>query len=151
MLLKIVSPQGIIFEGKVEKVQIPTDVGLIGISPNHTPFSSIVIPGITKILPTEKKWSEVLSSAEFLFEQDEINISLGQGIVYLDGSTILMLVSSATTNPKTDKQTLEDMKKQLEEKIAEIKVKWDIEEIEKAYLSLQKLTSDLKLLKLKKH
>jgi hypothetical protein len=42
-----------------------------------------------------------------------------------------------------------EMKKNLEEQIKEIKEKWNSDEIERAYLNLQKLTADMELLKIK--
>jgi hypothetical protein len=42
------------------------------------------------------------------------------------------------------------MKIDLEKKIAEIKATGDQEEIERAYLNLQKLTADIQLLRIKK-
>ena len=41
------------------------------------------------------------------------------------------------------------MKQKLETQIQQIRSEWDYEEIERAYLHLQKLTADLKLLKIK--
>jgi hypothetical protein len=45
---------------------------------------------------------------------------------------------------------LENMKKEMEEQIREIKAKWSLDEVEKAFLHLQKITADLKLYKIKK-
>ena len=39
----------------------------------------------------------------------------------------------------------------MEKEIEQIKLQGDIEEIDKAFLSLQKITSDLKLYKMHKH
>ncbi|MCF7834706.1 hypothetical protein K9M48_01450 [Candidatus Gracilibacteria bacterium] len=150
MLLKIISPIGIPFQGKVEKVIIPTQVGEIAVLPNHNPLSSIIKPGIVKIMPVEKINPEKMTTAiHFILEDERINIAVSQGVLYLDGENILMFVSTATTNPNTEKEDLEKMKIQLEKDIQEIKIKGSVEEIEKAYLTLQKITADLKLHKIK--
>jgi hypothetical protein len=41
------------------------------------------------------------------------------------------------------------MKQNLEKQIKEIKATWNADEIERAYLNLQKLTADMQLLKIK--
>jgi len=46
---------------------------------------------------------------------------------------------------------LEEMKKNMEKEIEQIKLQGDIDEIDKAYLSLQKITADLKLYNIHKH
>ena len=61
----------------------------------------------------------------------------------------MLFVASATTNPQNDEQVLQEMKQKLEAQIQQIRSEWDYEEIERAYLHLQKLTADLKLLKIK--
>lgn len=61
----------------------------------------------------------------------------------------MLFVASATTNPQNDEQVLQEMKQKLETQIQQIRSEWDYEEIERAYLHLQKLTADLKLLKIK--
>jgi hypothetical protein len=50
---------------------------------------------------------------------------------------------------KSDRESLLEMKKNLEEQIKEIKASWNSDEIERAYLNLQKLTADMELLKIK--
>lgn len=151
MLLKILSPVKLIFEGEVEKVLAPTIDGDIGILPKHASLSSIIIPWIVKILPKEKESKEFIKWTEFLFEDDKITLAVGKGLLYLDGDTVVMLVGTATTKPISDEKALEKMKEDLEKEIEQIKAKWDVESIEKAYLSLQQITADLKLYKMHKH
>jgi len=77
-------------------------------------------------------------------------MAVGEGVMYTDGNVVVLFVASATTNPKSDDQVLQEMKIDLEKKIAEIKATGDQEEIERAYLNLQKLTADIQLLRIKK-
>lgn len=62
-----------------------------------------------------------------------------------------MLVGAVTTIPMSDEAALEEMKKNMEKEIEQIKLQGDIDEIDKAYLSLQKITADLKLYNIHKH
>jgi len=145
------SPDALIFEWEVEKVVIPTMVGDIWILPHHIPLSSIIKPWIVRILPMDKNAHEFVKWTKFLFDNDEITFSVGKWLLYLDGQNIVMLVWIATTIPISDEVALENMKKEMEKEIHEIKTKWSIEEIDKAFLSLQKITADLKLYKMHKH
>jgi hypothetical protein len=55
----------------------------------------------------------------------------------------------ATVNLKSDRKALQEMKENLEKQIKEIRASGNSDEIERAYLNLQKLTADMQLLKIK--
>lgn len=149
MLLKIHTVHGVIFDGQIEKVEVSSKIWMLCILPHHNPLTAMIIPGIIKFVPVEKKGSEFLSNTEFLFEDEKIAMAVGEGFMYTDGNAVVLFVASATTTPKSDHEVLEEMKNELEKKIAEIKATGDQEEIEKAYLNLQKLTADIELLRIK--
>ena len=149
MRLKIHTVHGMVFDGQVEKVELPSKVGMLCVLPEHNPLTAMIIPGIVRFVPEEKKGSEFLSDTEFLFEDEKIAIAVGEGFMYTDGHAVVLFVASATVSPKTDKQVLEEMKTDLEKQIAEIKASGNQEEIERAYLNLQKLTADIQLLRIK--
>ncbi|EKD24819.1 MAG: hypothetical protein ACD_80C00149G0005 [uncultured bacterium (gcode 4)] len=149
MFLKIISPSSVIYHGEVLKVIIPTAAWEIGILPHHIPLTSIITPWLVKFLPKEKHAEAFVQWATFLFEDDMITISVGKWLLYLDGETVELLINTATTHAVSDKALLEKMKADQEKEIELIKLKGDINEIEKAYLSLQQITADLKLHKMK--
>jgi F0F1-type ATP synthase epsilon subunit len=60
----------------VEKVELPTKVGVLSILPHHNPLTAMIIPGIVKFIPTEKRKSEFLADTEFLFEDEKITIAV---------------------------------------------------------------------------
>lgn len=151
MYLKVMSPDALIFEWEAEKVVIPTMAGEICILPHHIPLSSIIKPWIVRILPTDKNAHEFVKWTKFLFDHDEITFSVGKGLLYLDWQSIVLLVGAVTTIPISDEAALEQMKKDMEKEIEQIKLQGDIDEIDKAYLSLQKITADLKLHRMHKH
>ncbi len=149
MRLKIHTVHGIIFDGQVEKVELPSKVGVLCVLPQHNPLTAMVIPGIIRFVPVEKKGSEFLSDTEFLFEDEKIAIAVGEGFMYTDGQAVVMFVASATITPKSDQQVLQEMKADLEQQIKEIRATGNQDEIERAYLNLQKLTADIQLSKIK--
>lgn len=149
MLLKIHTMKGVIFDGEVLEVAVPTKLGQIGILPNHNPLTSIVSPGILRVLPKEKKGSEFLSDTEFLFEEERIAIAIGDGMLYTDGQNVELFVVAATTFPKDDEKVLQEMSQKLHQEIEEIKQSGSTDEVERAYLKMQKLKADIKLVRIK--
>ena len=149
MLLKIHTVHWVIFDWEVERVELPTKVGVLSILPHHNPLTAMIIPGIVKFIPTEKRKSEFLADTEFLFEDEKITIAVWEWTIYTDWTAVILFVASATVNLKSDRESLLEMKKNLEEQIKEIKASWNSDEIERAYLNLQKLTADMELLKIK--
>ena len=150
MRLKMHTVHGVIFDGQVEKVELPSKVWVLCILPHHNPITTTTIPWIVRFTPIEKKGSEFLSDTDFLFEDEKVAMAVGEGFMYTDGNVVVLFVASATTTPKSDDQVLQEMKADLEKKISEIRATGDQEEIERAYLNLQKLTADIQLLRIKK-
>lgn len=149
MQLKIQTVHGVIYDWQVEKVEIPSKSWVVCILPTHNPLISMIIPWIVKFIPTEKKWSEFIDNTEFLFEDEKIAIAVWEWTIYTDWKDVILFVATATVDLKTDNEALQEMKTNLENQIKEIKEKWNSDEIERAYLNLQKLTADMQLLKIK--
>ncbi|MDD3262559.1 MAG: ATP synthase F1 subunit epsilon [Candidatus Absconditabacteria bacterium] len=149
MFLQINTPEGIIFEDKIEKITIPTQVGEISILKNHQPLISIVKPGIVKIKLHDDKKEEFIKGTKFLFEDEWLCLSVGSGFLYVNGTQIVILASTVTKEIQTDQEVLEKMKIEMEKQIEEIKAKGSLDEVEKAFLHLQKISADIKLYKIK--
>lgn len=149
MLLEINTPEGKIFEGKIEKVMIPTKVGEICILKNHQPLVSIVEPGIVKIKVPKTQLQEFIKWTKFLFEDEWMCVSVWSWVLYVSWSEIIILTSTATSQLKTDEEVLKKMKIEMEKQIEEIKLKGSLDDVEKAFLHIQKITADLKLHKIK--
>lgn len=150
MFLGINTPEWSIFEWKIEKLVVPTQLWEICILKNHQPIISIIKPGIIKIKLYKQQIQEFIKWTKFLFEDDRLCLSVWSWIIYVNGSEIEIITSNVTSEILPDEQVLEKMKKDMEEQIKEIKAKWSLDEVEKAFLHLQKITADLKLHKIKK-
>lgn len=149
MFLQINTPEWIIFEDKIEKITIPTQVWEISILKNHQPLISIVKPGIVKIKLHDDKREEFIKWTKFLFEDEWLCLSIWSGFLYVNGTQIVILASTVTKEIQTDQEVLEKMKQEMEKQIEEIKSKWSLDEVEKAFLHLQKISADIKLYKIK--
>lgn len=143
MHLRISSPERINFDGKVNKVILPTENGEIAILPNHTPIVTALKPWLIKILPTEQP------EGDFVFHDNIITISVSKGMAFIDGQMVRVVTATATTSPHESSKTLEQMKLKLESTIKQLKQKGSIEEIEKSLVRLEKLNADITLSKLK--
>ena len=151
MHLIINTPEGLILEENVEKVAVPTEeLWEICILKNHQPLISVVKPWIIKIKPHENQREEFIKGTKFLFEDEWIHISTGAWFIYVNENKIVILTSVATTKIETDQKVLEEMKIEMEKHIQEIRAKGSADEVDKAFLGLQKITADLRLAKIKR-
>lgn len=150
MLLKISSPNGVIFEGEIAKVTLPTEKGEITILPNHIPLITVVKSGLVKLVPLHHKQAELFKDGEYLFEEDKLVFSISKGIALIDGKSIKLTTGTATTSPQETDETLSAMKQDLQHQIKSIRAKGNMEEMEKIINQLEKVNADMKLNKLKK-
>lgn len=144
MYFHISSPDQTIYQGEVLQVTLPTPQGEITILPTHIPLISMVSPGIVKI-KTEKTESDT----DRIYDDNQIQISISKGIVYIDGDRINVLTSVATANPQQTQEVLLANKKNLEAKLQETHLETSPEEYENIMVELMKIQADLKLLKSK--
>lgn len=91
MHLQILSPDRLLFSGKVDFVQIPTSIWEIGILPNHAPLTTIVSSGSIKFIAREKE-ERILDETSFLFEDEYTILHVGEWMVYLDEEEISIFV-----------------------------------------------------------
>ncbi len=145
MQLKISSPEKLIFQWKIQQINLPSENGEIAILPNHAPMVIALKPGLIKVLPEDN-----VSESEFIFSKNTINISVSKGMAFTDGKLIRVVTSIATTNPKESEKTLDDMRQKLKKEIILLKQKWSIEEVEKSLIKLEKINADIMLSKIKK-
>ena len=143
MKLKIISPQKIVFEWEVLEAVVPTQWWEITILPNHTPLVTITKWGLCKF-KTEQSIEDLLSDEGFYV------VAIWDWTLYTDGKNILMTVYSADTTTDLSEEQLEEEKKKLQEEIERLKAKWSIEELEKAFINMNKILADIKLANIKK-
>ncbi|ALV23297.1 hypothetical protein ASO20_01335 [Mycoplasma sp. (ex Biomphalaria glabrata)] len=79
--LKIVSPMGIFFEGKVTSLNVKTSDGYSGILPNHAPIIAPIEPSVLKFSQGEKIFVAVIANGFLYLEPNSARI-LTDEIVY---------------------------------------------------------------------
>ena len=138
MKLKIVSTEWVLFEWNVDEVVVPTLEWEAGILPGHALYTAVIKWGICKIKTPE--------DSENLVNQWEYKlISVWDGVVYTNWKEVSLAVSSANSKIELSEEELEEMRKNLEKEIEEIKAKWSLEEVEKALFKMNKLLADIEL------
>lgn len=101
--LEIVSPQGIIFQGEVEKVTVPTYSGFITILPHHTPIFTKLAEGEVDILTQGKI----------------ITIVIAGGFLEVKGGSAHILSDYAIRAESIELAKVEEKKRQAEDKLKE--------------------------------
>lgn len=148
MKIVIITPQAKTFDDQAKNISIPTEIGEITIQPAHMPLTTIIKPGLIKILPED---SEKYRQKTFVFEDQYITISSSDGIAYTDGETVTIMVSSATTSWSEDQEIeRQNQIKELESQRDEAKTQSDPEKSQRIERKIQTIHSSIKLGKLGK-
>lgn len=144
MHLKISAPDKTIFDGKIKKVTLPTEEGEITVLPGHQPLSSVVKPWLVSFVSEDPQDTE-----EYIVDKGVVTLSVSKWIVFVDGNSIIVTTSAATKSPEESAEVLQQMKKDMEATLEKIKVEGSVEDLEKAMVNLQKVSADIRLVKLK--
>lgn len=124
--LEIVSPQGIIFEGEVSSVTLPSYNGEITILPNHTPLFTKLSEGEAKLIKDGKEISMVTSG----------------GFVEIKDNSVYILSDYAIRAESIELAKAEEKKREAEQKL---KGKLDNEEFTIADKDLKMSILELKI------
>jgi F-type H+-transporting ATPase subunit epsilon len=135
MKLKISTPAQIIFEGEVSKIDLPTENGTISISAGHVPMVTSMKPGLISIR----------SEQSYMQPDSESFVSTSKGMAFVDGKVVRIVTAEATCNPNENTETLQQIKEDLENKIAVLQTTGSVEEIEKNIIKLEKVNADIQL------
>ncbi len=145
MYLKISSAEQKMYEWHVSQVTIPTEAGEITVLPGHASLTSVVRPGLMRIRPQTMPED----TADYVVRDGEMVVSLSKWLLIVDKESILITTSAATKNPQETEEVMLQMKQKMEEELKRIRQDGSIEDIEHIVVNLEKITADLRLVKLK--
>lgn len=74
MILQIITPQKIVFKDDVDELIAPTEMGEIGILPNHVPLVAKIVPGELIIQKGGKLSSLAVTEGFLEIKKDEISV-----------------------------------------------------------------------------
>lgn len=96
--LKIVTPEKLLFDEEVSQVNVSTDLGQLGILPNHANLMAKLTPGELII----KKGSKVDS------------LAIGDGFLQVSNNVLTVMTDLATYASDIDEKAVEEAKKRAE-------------------------------------
>jgi F-type H+-transporting ATPase subunit epsilon len=145
MNLSIRTPSQTLFEGEVTDVTIPTHIGSITILPGHMPLASVVQAGIIQCTPVDQS---LVHNKTFVFDQKQLSIAIGSGMLYVDGETILVLGTAGSTGTDQTHEELKKDEKKLADKIETLRQDGSLAELEEAIVEMDAIKADIKLSKI---
>jgi len=126
--IEIVTPNGVFFDGEVEKLVIRTTTGDIAILHDHTPL----------VTPVE------IGRARLLFgDEEEREASISPGILTVEDSRVILLTDAAEWPEQIDVDRAEQAKRRAEERLEEAKQR-DVDAT-RASTALRKATNRLEV------
>ncbi len=143
MNLKISTHEGVLFKGEISKITVPTYAGEITILPGHQPLSSVVKAWVLSFVTPES-----LDSEQYTLNDDKVMMSVSKGILLVDGETVVITTSLATSTPKESEEVLLQMKTDMEAELEKIRDDGNAEELEMAMQNMEKIQADIQLRKL---
>lgn len=71
MHLKISAPGGVLFDGSISKITLPTTSGEISVLPGHQPLTSVVKSGVVSFVT-----SETLDDQEYTMHNGAVQVAV---------------------------------------------------------------------------
>lgn len=92
MVLNIISPSKLIYQGEVSSVTVPGAKGEFTVLPNHASLVSSLKQGEIKVVPSSQK------------NQEKFSIDIERGVLEVSESEVsIILTEFSTSNPKQEK------------------------------------------------
>lgn len=145
MQLSLTAPDQVLYTGSISSLTVPTELWEITILPGHQPLVSVVRQGMLRIIPN----TSVSKEDGYILEDGKIVIAVSKGLLSIQADTIIITTSAATASVQETTEVLETMRAAMEEKIKQIKVEGNEQDLEEAIENLEKITAELRLAKIK--
>lgn len=126
MMVKIIAPDRVFYEGEVSFMEFNTIEGIIGIYPKHVPTTVVIAPGILKL-------SE---------QSGERTAALHSGFAEILGDSVMILAESVEWPDEIDVRRAEEAKIRAERRIHD-----DSQDLNRAELALKRAMLRLQLSK----
>jgi F-type H+-transporting ATPase subunit epsilon len=130
--LKLITPEGIVYEDNIEEITLPTQEGEITVLKSHTPLVTLISPGEI-IIKDDKKHHYLATEG---------------GVAFISQGEVKILSDSAESADSLNESIIEEARKRAEHTMAETQ---DKEEFANAQALLEKQLAKLKVLKRRKH
>lgn len=126
MMVKIIAPERVFYEGEVSFLEFNTIEGIIGLYPRHIPMTVVVAPGVLKIVEKDEEKTAALHS----------------GFAQILGDSVVILAESVEWPDEIDVHRAEEAKIRAERRIHD-----DSQDLNRAELALKRSVIRLQLSK----
>ncbi len=126
MMVKIIAPDRVFYEGEVSFMEFNTIEGIIGIYPRHIPTTVVISPGILKLIE----------------QSGERTAALHSGFAEILGDSVMILAESVEWPDEIDVRRAEEAKIRAERRIHD-----DSQDLNRAELALKRAMLRLQLSK----
>lgn len=126
MMVKIIAPDRVFYEGEVSFMEFNTIEGIIGIYPKHIPTTVVIAPGILKLVE----------------QSGERTAALHSGFAEILGDSVMILAESVEWPDEIDVRRAEEAKIRAERRIHD-----DSQDLNRAELALKRAMLRLQLSK----
>lgn len=126
MMVKIIAPDRVFYEGEVSFMEFNTIEGIIGIYPRHIPTTVVIAPGILKLIE----------------QSGERTAALHSGFAEILGDSVMILAESVEWPDEIDVRRAEEAKIRAERRIHD-----DSQDLNRAELALKRAMLRLQLSK----
>ena len=114
--LHIITPEGVLYEGAVEWVELPLEDGLIGIWPGHAPLVGAVARGTVR----------------FAVGGEVREMAVGDGVLRVDEERCSVLVGALLDSAPAEEERQDEIAARLEQALYEAMTADEIEELQEA-------------------
>ncbi len=126
MMVKIIAPDRVFYEGEISFMEFNTIEGIIGIYPRHIPTTVVIAPGILKLIE----------------QSGERTAALHSGFAEILGDSVMILAESVEWPDEIDVRRAEEAKIRAERRIHD-----DSQDLNRAELALKRAMLRLQLSK----
>lgn len=126
MMVKIIAPDRVFYEGEVSFMEFNTIEGIIGIYPKHIPTTVVIAPGILKLVE----------------QSGERTAALHSGFAEILGDSVMILAESVEWPDEIDVRRAEEAKIRAERRMHD-----DSQDLNRAELALKRAMLRLQLSK----
>lgn len=99
MVLKVITPEGIVFDSEVSSIYLDSESGQLGVLPNHVDFVTKIKPGELRLNASGK----------------EVKMATGEGIFQIEQNQAIILTDLAEDESQIDEKVADEARKRAED------------------------------------
>lgn len=146
MHLKITSLDWIVYEWEIDKLTVESKVWQLTILPHHDNLLTVLSPGLLKFEEHTHVHQDT-HVGDFLFKDNMVILSIGGGFCKVENNNIQIITDYSVTWNTDPLHILEQNKKELKQKLEELRSSWSYHEqdLDSLSIELEKIEGQIRL------